>query len=110
MKQSTRVGFDATINGFDISIEFTRTTAWSWENYGADADGNRGMMMQSIDSDDATDITAELASGEPLYLDPPASGSGAISQGVHDAVEAYMDAHDPEAVEEPEEDCDDIGD
>lgn len=93
-KQSVRVGFNAPLNGQDVDIEFTRTTAWSPEHYGADADGNRGMWIDSIDEDEATDITVD---------DKPLSALSTLEEAeVRRLVDAWMEATPPEAEEQPE--------
>lgn len=50
--------FDTVLDGKDIYVEFIRVTTYSHDpSYGADADGNRGVPRDSIDADDAEDIT-----------------------------------------------------
>lgn len=95
-RQTTKEEFDTVINGQDVCIGFTRTTVYGRENYGADADGRRGMMIDTIDEDEYTDIIC----GD---LDP-------TDPAVTDVIEEYMETHPPEPEDVPEPDYDDIDD
>jgi hypothetical protein len=104
MKNETRVEFDAVINGVDVCISFTRTSVFGRENYGADADGNRGMMINTIDADEYTQVSVEWEDEHgrertfPMDEFPSAFGIMAVNS----AIETYMEAHEPEPPDEPE--------
>lgn len=107
-KHSERVDFDATVAETDVHISFMRTTKWGWENYGADADGRRGMMMQMIDADDYTCIIVEYHVTDAKTKQFPGDGlpEGVTIEAVYAAIETYMEEHNPN-MPETEEDCDD---
>jgi hypothetical protein len=118
-KHSELVEFDTELaldddTNLDVCIGFMRTTIWGRENYGADADGNRGMMMDIVDSDDYTCITVEWQDAgdkgdEPIKYKFPADAlpAGIVIEDVYKVIAAYMESHDATGAEEREEDCDD---
>jgi hypothetical protein len=61
-------GIKTEINIDGIDVEFERMTIWSHDpNYGADADGNRGVPCDFLDEDYADDVTVL---GIPIELYP----------------------------------------
>jgi len=98
-----KIGFDTVVLGTEVCIEFTRVTEGHRENYGADADGNRGMMVGMIDSDDAEDIVVTMPSGteRPFETLPDAA-----QRAVRREVDRYLEENEPEAEDEPERDWD----
>jgi hypothetical protein len=113
-KHSERVEFDTELAlgdgaNLDVCIGFMRTTVWDRENYGADADGNRGMMMDFVDSDEYTCITVSWHITDTEMVSFPAVNlPGTVTiEAVNAAIEAYMESHEATGPEEREEDCDD---
>ena len=112
--QRVKTSFDhALTDGREVCIEFERVTVSSPEHYGADADGNRGIWITSIDDDRAEQVTVEFYGAGPdgrgpatrledLHADTRAE--------VDAAIEAYLDKHEPEVQEEREPDYDRIND
>lgn len=101
MKHTEHIEFDTVINGLEICIGFTRTIVWGRENYGAAADGNRGMIVDMVDADEYTEVvvtSGELTIGIAQFI----KRDKAIA-----AIEAYLESHPPEAVEPPERDYND---
>lgn len=105
-KSVEHAGFDAVIGGQDINIEFTRTTVFSHDpNYGADADGRRGWPMTFIDEDDYTNVRVSWENDDTgnAHNDIPLDELTAVMKtAVVEAVEHYIETHDPTAPEEPE--------
>lgn len=104
MKQITTVSFDTTINGVAVFIAFTRTTVFGRENYGADADGNRGMMIDTIDVDDHSNILVSWEDDDNAHNDIPLVVCAAMkkawsSDTIVETVENYMESHPPEPEE-----------
>ena len=56
MENRKEVDTDLQIGGTDYSVTFTRVSKLSIENWGADADGNRGIRRTSIDEDYADNV------------------------------------------------------
>jgi len=109
-KSVTTVGFDATVEARDAYIEFSRTSVWVHELYGSDADGNRGEWTWFLDEDNADDIVV-IFSDNPLQRFPLEMLTLPQQTAVEDAVETWMDTHDPEYVErEDGPDPDDLRD
>ena len=103
------VGHDCTVDGQYVSVEFTRSTQWSRDRYGEDADGNRGMNIVTIDSDEAHGIEVYCYDGPNKGKTLPLSDfAPAFQEGIRNAVDAYLQANEPEAPEEREPDYDDI--
>lgn len=113
-KHTAREAFDhAFTDGREACVEFMRTTTWGMENYGADADGRRGMMIVTIDDDRAEDIYVTWYGDGPdggRPATPFAALDGMTQLMVTAAVEDYLASHEATAPEEPEADWDDIGD
>jgi len=109
MKQISTIEFDAPLNGRDVLIRFTRTLAWSWEHYGADADGNRGMQMLTLDEDDYADVHVQRYDDWDAQSTALAELPAAQQDAVRTLVETWMQEHEPEAEEECEPDYDDEG-
>ena len=111
MKTIKTIEFDATLDGHDVLITFERTSTWSYENYGADADGNRGMMMLTLDVDDYADITVTPYADDGSVVTTSHTGLPEVQRvAVEALVEAWMQAHEPEPDEPSEPDYDDVGD
>ena len=108
-KSTTVVGLDAVIEGREAYIEFVRTSVWVEELYGADADGNRGMWTWFLDEDDATDISV-LFDDDPLRKSWLEELTLPQQTAVEDAIEAYLDMHEPEDTDVGEPDPDDMRD
>ncbi len=109
MTQDTTVGFDTIINGEEAYIEFTRRTTFGRDLYGSDADGRRGMWVDSIDDDQALDILVMLYDDSNLTqsvinLQPE------MQTIVKALVDEYLDTHEAEMEEQPEPEYDDIDD
>lgn len=103
-KFSVEVDIETTLAiGMDVRINFTRTTKVGRENYGADADGNRGMMMDMIDDDEWSNVKVFFDEDTLGVLLADTSAKAEIEKIIED----WMEAHEPVAPEEPEEDCDD---
>ena len=79
---------------------FTRVTRISHDpDYGADADGRRGMPMDFIDEDYYEDVfVSKYIEAEDKMTEAVALGTlpEAERQAVEAALEAYLDAHDAE--------------
>jgi hypothetical protein len=88
IKTVNSVEFDTMVGGEHVTIAFTRTTKMALENYGADADGNRGVLMWMVDSDEASDIRVTNENGEEIEPN---------SEEVDAAIEVYMENHEAEA-------------
>ena len=96
-RTSTRESeMDMTIDGRDYAVTFAWiVTGWR-ENYGADADGNRGQMTDMRETDlDRVDVTDE--NGDPVTLAPAAMDE------VRAKLEAYIDSDDAYAYDVDEE-------
>jgi hypothetical protein len=119
-KHSERVEFGTVLTGtndeepIDVCIGFTRTTAWGYENYGADADGNRGVWMNIIDEDSYAQVAVEWddATGHDndviKYIFPADPlPAGVTIEMINAAIEAHMEAVAPTVPDEPEQDFDD---
>jgi hypothetical protein len=112
-KQITSVGFDTVIGMRDVDVEFTRTTVWGRENYGADADGNRGRMIDTIDEDSYDKILVSWEDETEHNNIPLDELSPAMRDAVIIAVEEYVEKNQPEPEEpdepeyEPEDDMED---
>lgn len=95
-------------DGSMVCINFDRVTEGHRENYGADADGRRGMMMPMIDRDDAENVRVEryiddTQTSEPLRLMDLAEGE--VKQ-ILAAIDQYLIDFPPEIEEYPEDDPD----
>lgn len=106
MKFTNAVEFDTTIDGVDICISFVRTTVVGYENYGADADGNRGVWTLMVDSDEFSEVKVDFG-GPPMMipldvLQLPTAQRCAVEA----AIQTYMEEHDAEVPEEEERDPD----
>jgi hypothetical protein len=96
--------FDATVLDQLVNIEFNRVIEWHRENYGADADGNRGVMTTFIDNDYATDICIthwydkEGAAQRQIvrFADLEPEMQGAVRQ----VIDEYLAKNDPEPTED----------
>ena len=102
-KQTVVVSFDTEIDGKDVNIEFERTTKFGYDpSYGADADGNRGVPMWSIEEDDwarasvAVELDGEMAV-ELHNLSPMEQVSVLAKIG------EYMTTHEPEMADDDSE-------
>lgn len=106
---TVRTGFDATIGGIDVCIEFDRVTSFDTDpNYGADADGNRGMSMTSIDEDAAENIVVSWDDDKDTYDNVPVADlPEARRTDVQALVDAYLEKNDPEVPEGDEDGPDD---
>lgn len=94
---TTRVEFDATLPGYaaDVLITFDRRTEFCHSYENADADGRRGVWEDSIKVDDYANVTVNDVSS--ITLDKATFISASA------AVEAYMQANEPE-MQQPEAD------
>jgi hypothetical protein len=113
-KHSERVEFDTELalgdgTNLDVCIGFMRTTVFGRDLYGADADGNRGMWVDTIDEDEYSCITVSWHISDTEMVSFPAVNlPGTVTiEGVNAAIEAYMESHEATGPEEREEDCDD---
>jgi hypothetical protein len=86
--------------GRDVTVEFVRTLEWHRENYGADADGNRGVMTSMVDSDEASRVTVDFGDG---VLVPLAEIGDADRAAVDAAIGRYLEDYEFEANEGPDE-------
>jgi hypothetical protein len=83
-------------------VTFTRVTTCTYDpDYGADADGHRGVPRTFIDEDYAEDICVD---GKELKEYPEDFQKHILKE-----VDAYIGNSDPKC-EEPEPVCDDLGD
>jgi hypothetical protein len=129
-KFSSDVSFETTLLNREVCIEFTRTTTVGWENYGADADGNRGMMMLMVDEDVYENVSIEWEDDDgkvvkqslekikemsQLEAFPPltwevvfaaATTAKDLYQKIVEALDAYLESHEHEPPEEEERDWD----
>jgi hypothetical protein len=48
--RTSREETDVSVDGVDYCVAYALTVAWSRERYGADADGNRGVMQTFLDT------------------------------------------------------------
>ena len=101
--QSTIEGFDTTLEGgIEVYIEFSRRTTFARDyHYGADADGRRGVVLDTIEEDEAEDVKVQFFDEAPLTPSP------ALKAEVDSAVERYIKSVQPTPEEPPEEDEDD---
>lgn len=112
MTSTTRHGFDTTLDSQDICIEFDRVTSFGHENYGADADGNRGMWIDTIDDDYAARIIVTFygedgaADVEATFDELPAERQ----ETVNALIEEWMYANEPEPPEGQDNDYPDNDD
>lgn len=106
MKNTVAESFDTVLKGLEVCIEFERTTTYERDlHYGADADGNRGISMLLVDDDVAEDIKVTI---EDTDIQAPfLSLTPELQIDVQQAVDDYMEKHDPQQFEEPEPDYDD---
>jgi hypothetical protein len=110
MTRNRREAFDTQLDGCDVNIEFTRTTTYSRENYGADADGNRGVMMTMLDEDRADEIEIirvdDMADGSRESRTPYAQLSQTEQGMVTEALDAYLSENEPDDFEDEDVDED----
>ena len=99
-----------TKSGDLIEVSFDREVSWSVDkNYGADADGNRGIEMSFLDDDDFDAKSITLS--DDNYDERPATPEELPE--IQQAILAYMQTHDPNENElyiDEEPDMDDIDD
>lgn len=101
-----QVEFDATIDEKDVTISFLRTIETHRENYGADADGNRGMMTSMIDVDAATDVKADFGLGAvPLVMLSAQDQSAVLEE-----IDKYLETTAPEGPDDGPDERDDYDD
>jgi hypothetical protein len=105
------IEFDATIDGRDALIGFTRHTVGGWENYGSDADGRRGVMRFDHSDNEPTGVTLAFYDDDARAL--AATPFDALDTTTQTAVEAaivkYIATHEPD-FDEHEPDYDDVDD
>ena len=113
---STRTSTEETdleIDGVDYCVTYTRTVEWSRERYGADADGNRGMLTTFTDVDitltnvDRYDedgmTTLPLADLDPALRDAIAEKLAARPLDDGDDADAAFDAYMDRLMDEKED-------
>lgn len=110
---TVRQSCDATIMGAEVTLNFDRAMEFSHDaNYGADADGRRGMPMDFIERDEAENAEIEFADGKKMPLsDLPQDIREACEAAIKkdmDAQDAFELAGDNSGPDEP--DWDDEGD
>ena len=111
MKSQQIIEFDASLvtatnkDGNDVCIRFERTTTCSYENYGADADGNRGQLRLTLDNDEFDDVHVMYYDGTNV-LHKLSDLSAEEQEEVTRLIEEYMEMHDAE-FDESEPDYDD---
>lgn len=110
---TSRHGFDATLDGRDVCIEFDRRTTWSTDHhYGADADGNRGISVTEIDEDSAENVTVfwyDVVDG--AKIDQLENLTDAQQKNVNAQIETWLETNDPDgAADDYEPDYDDQDD
>lgn len=88
-----RIGHDCVVDGRDVCIEFTRHVEAHREMYGADADGNRGMLMTMVDDDRADNVTVYDYALDVQFLLSSLCEEKATA--VRAAIDAYLEANDP---------------
>jgi hypothetical protein len=99
---------EVDLAGREATIEFTRVTVTTHDpNYGADADGNRGVPRDEIDEDYAEDIRVSFTPDMLENFDTLPEGIRAL---VTAAIDTYIAMHEPEWEEEPERDWDAVND
>ena len=79
---------DIEIGDDYYDVTFNRVTTYHTENYGADADGNRGVLTTFIDDDYAEDIFANDKPIEDLAPD--------LRKKIEEALERWIDKNEPE--------------
>lgn len=100
-KEKANESFDFTFaDGREATVEFVRTIEWHRELYGSDADGNRGMMMNMLDSDEATSVTVDFGDRK---LIPLGELEERDREAVDAAIERHLEKHEFEADEGPSE-------
>ena len=82
---------DIEIGDDYYDVTFNRVTKYHTENYGSDADGNRGVLTTFIDEDYAEDIYANDKPIKELAPD--------LQKKIEDALERWIDKNDPEPEE-----------
>ena len=108
-KQTRSEAFDAELDGQDVCVEFDRVTKWSTDpNYGADADGNRGISVTEIDEDYAENIfvlTFEQGADGTKEISTPLSALTSLQAlEVQRLVDEHLEQHEPTEPEEPDYD------
>lgn len=110
MTTTVACAFDTTLRDRDICIEFQRTTKFSYENYGADADGNRGVMMLLLDDDFYSDVVVIYYDDDTATRIAPSALSNLDAMEVDRLIAEWMDAHELDPTEQDEPDYDSIND
>jgi hypothetical protein len=91
-----------------FDVKFNRKTKWDYDaNYGADADGNRGVPRVDVDDDCAEDITV-CKEGECVFL-PIETMAKELQERLKKAIDSWLEDNEPEEYEAPEPPCDDLG-
>jgi hypothetical protein len=88
---------DLTIDGRDYTVTFAWTVTGWRENYGSDADGNRGVMTDMRETDLSPAIVVTDDDGVLVILAP------AAMEQVRATLEAYIDSDDAYADDQDEE-------
>lgn len=89
-------------------VTFNRKTEWSHDhNYGADADGHRGVPMDFIDEDYAEDIEVRKDGDKDFVA--LATLPKELQEQLQKQIDNWLERNEPE-YEEHEPDCDDLGD
>lgn len=78
---------DIEIDGVDYSVMFERITQYSTENWGADADGNRGERRTFIDGDWCERVFIENKKLEDYDIE--------FKKKAEQALEKWLDKHKP---------------
>lgn len=97
-----KIEFDAIYAGHDVTVGFTRTIKGHTERYGADADGNRGVLTYMIDEDAYTEVTVEYEDGTVEDFD-----YRHLPDELEKLIVDYCEKYEPEPEEESEPDYDD---
>jgi hypothetical protein len=105
------IEFDVTIDGRDALIGFTRHTVGGWDNYGADADGRRGVMRYDYEDDyDKVTLAFYDDNAELLHPTPIENLSKELAKVIDDKIAKYIADHAPADMSDGEPDMDDIDD
>lgn len=105
-RTSTTECCDATIDGRECQIEFTRVTTWAHDaHYGADADGNRGVPMDFVEEDCAEAITINFIDepGEPVTAQSIRDQHPLLYAEIAKAIDAYLERVEPTVEDGPDD-------